>query len=327
MSMATTLLDFILNLLRDSDAKAAFIADPEKALAEAGLSDVCGEDVADAMSYVADYHPVTYVGSREYHGGHTSGPHHGHGGHSYHPEPHATAVHQLEYISNNYSYIDDQDTIIDKSVNQSIWNEGTLLQRFDDDSVIATDQSVAAGRDIDGNVANGDDNVVGDGNNVGNSWYRDDHSINDSFNGNNIADRGGVAGTNNDGNAPNAYNSNVATNDSAVDNSTRDSYNTTVRDSFNDSHDYESNTTVRDSFNDSHDHEESYRTTIDKSYNDHSYDDESFNRYSFNRDSNNRESYNEDSAITRTEQDGVLNLNVSPALNVPIHDNEVEVLD
>ncbi|MGH8324588.1 MAG: IniB N-terminal domain-containing protein, partial [Steroidobacteraceae bacterium] len=39
-------MDFILNLMGDDHAKAAFVADPDKALADAGLSSVCSEDVS-----------------------------------------------------------------------------------------------------------------------------------------------------------------------------------------------------------------------------------------------------------------------------------------
>ena len=39
-----------MNLMRDSDAKAAFVANPDKALADARFSNVCSEDVSDAMS-------------------------------------------------------------------------------------------------------------------------------------------------------------------------------------------------------------------------------------------------------------------------------------
>jgi hypothetical protein len=319
MSMATTLLDFILNLLRDSDAKAAFLANPEKALADAGLSDVCSEDVSDAMAYIAEYHPVSYVGNREYNVGNSSVSQHASSYQPdppvYHPDPHATAVQQLEYVTNNYSYTDSHDTVIDRSVNQSIWNEGYLSQRFEDNSVTATDHSVAAGRDIEGNVATGDNNVVGNGNEIGNttSNHWEDNSINRSFNGNNVADHGGVAGTNNDGAVTNAHNSNVATTGGEVDNSTHDSHDTTIRDSFKDSHD----TIVRDSLNESHT-DQSQHTTLTNSQNH-----ESFNDESFNHDFNNQESYNHDSAITETEQHGLLNLNASPAVNVPVHHNDV----
>jgi hypothetical protein len=331
--MSTSLLDFILNLLRNSDAKAAFVANPDQALADAGLSDVCSQDVSDAMSYVAEYHPISYVGDREYNLGNTNNYQHDNyqpdhsdrPDHSWRPnpdrydtDPHASPVHQLEYISNNYSYTDSHDTMIDKSVNQSIWNQGSLSQRFDDHSVTATDHSVAAGRDIDGNVANGDHNVVGEGNSVGNSSYRDDHSddhsIRDSFNGNNIADHGGVAGAHNDGNVTNPHHSDVATNGSTVDASRYDSHDTTIRDSFNDSHNRESHTTTNI---DSNNHQSS---------NHQSFDHQSYDHESYNHDLNNHDSYNHDSAITSTHQDGLLNANISPAVNIPVEHNDVHVL-
>jgi hypothetical protein len=52
--------------------------------------------------------------------------------------------------------------------------------------VTATDHSVAAGHDINGDVANGNGNVVGDNNTVGNTVHSDDHSIKDSFNSTNL---------------------------------------------------------------------------------------------------------------------------------------------
>lgn len=319
MNMTQSLLEFILTLLRDSDAKAAFIADPDRALADAGLSEVCSEDISDAMSYVAEYHPVTLVGPREYNLGNGAVSQHAdshrpdhddrHDDRSegYHPDPHATPVQQLEYITNNYTYADSHDTLIDKSVNQSIWNEGVLNQRFDDHSVTATDHSVAAGRDIDGTVANGDHNVVGDGNSVGNTYHRDDHSqdnsVHGSFNGNNIADRGGVAGHDNNGNVTNPDHSAIATNGSAVDSSARDSHDTTISDSFTDSHDRESHPTSN-----------------------YHHNEQSFNDGSFNSHSNNHESYIDHSAISHTEQDGLINANVSPVVNLPIDHNDVDVL-
>jgi hypothetical protein len=234
MNVTQSLLDFILNLMRDDGAKAAFVADPERALADAGLSGVCSEDVSDAMSYVAEYHPVTFVGDRAYNVGNSEVSQHasshwsegsrGDGDHGYRPahhdgDSHAAAVRQLDYITNNYSYTDSHDTVIDKSVNQNIWNKGELSQSFDDHSATATDHSVAAGRNINGDVANGNDNVVGHDNSVGDTIHRDDHSITGSFNSTNRADHGGIAGTNNDGNVTNPHDSNVATTGSKIDNS------------------------------------------------------------------------------------------------------------
>lgn len=241
MNVTQSLLDFILNLMRDEHAKAAFNNDPDKALADAGLSNVASEDVADAMSYASEYEPVSFVGNREYNMGDTNVSQHagndqpdeGHRHESYQPDPHATPVQQLEYISNNYSYSDSHDTLIDKSINQNIWNTGDLSQSFEDNSVTATDGSVAAGRDISGDVANGDGNVVGDGNSVGNTDNRTDNSIRDSFNSSNTADNGGIAGNGNAGNVTDPYQSSSATNGSAMDNSSYTDNSQTAIDSGN----------------------------------------------------------------------------------------------
>jgi hypothetical protein len=294
MSMTRSLLEFILTLLRDSDAKAAFVADPQKALADAGLGAVCREDVSDAMGYVAEYHPVTFVGER---GDHVGGPDafqpasgsswhaHEHG-----PDPHASVIHQLEYITNNYSYTDSHDTILDRSVNQHIWNDGVLTQRFDDHSVTAAEHSVAGGGDITGHVTNGNDNVVGDGNSVGNASYRDDHiddhSVRGSFTGDTIADHGGIAGWDNDGNRTTAHHSDVT----ATDNTLQDSP--------------------------PHWHESTFTNSSHH---------QSFNQGSFNHEVNHQESI-QDSAITHTDQHGLLNAALSPAVTIPVHHNDIEVL-
>jgi hypothetical protein len=331
MSMTQSLLDFILNLLRDSDAKAAFLADPDRALADAGLSNVCSEDISDAMSYVTEYHPVALVGPREYNLGNTAVVQHAedhrpeyHGGwhdHDYRPDPHAAVIQQLEYITNNYAYTDSHDTLVDKSVNQSIWNNGVLAQNFDDHSVTATDHSVAAGRDFDGTAVTGNHNIVGDDNNVGNTRYSDDHSIHgsfndsddhsirNSFNGNNVADHGGLAGDGNVGAVTSPNHSTVATTGGDVDASRTDSHETTIRDSFNDSHDRDLHSIA----------DNSHHTNINSG------NDESFNDNSVH-DNNNHESYNDDSAITHTHQEGLINANVSPAVNLPIEHNDVHIL-
>lgn len=244
MNVTQSLLDFILNLMRDDSAKAAFVANPDQALAQAGLSNVCSEDVSDAMSYVSEYHPVTFVGDRaETHrdGGSRFDDSHGHRGDDrpddrpaeFHGDSHASAVQQLQYITTNYSYTDSHDTMIDKSVNQEIWNKGVLSQSFDDHSVTASDHSVAAGRDISGDVANGNGNVVGDANSVGNTVRSDDHSISGSFNSTNVADHGGIAGAGNDGNVTDPDHSTTATNGSKIDDSTHTDTSHTEIDSHN----------------------------------------------------------------------------------------------
>jgi hypothetical protein len=293
MNVTQSLLDFILNLMGNDDAKAAFAANPERALADAGLSNVCSEDVSDAMSYVSEYHPVTFVGGdRAYNVGNSEVSQHASSHHvdgydgsrgdderGYRPEhhdgdSHAAAIQQLDYITNNYSYADSHDTVIDKSVNQNIWNSGDLSQRFDDHSVTATDHSVAAGHDINGDVANGDDNVVGHDNTVGNTFDSDDHSISGSFNSSNTAVNGGIAGTGNDGNVTNPTDSNVATNGSKIDNSSHTDDSIT---------EVNSNNTKTTTDIDSHDHtvdinnhpETTVSDSDNGSYNEHSQIDQS----------------------------------------------------
>ena len=75
-TLASSLLEFIMNLLRDPRAAAEFQADPETALAEAGLGDVCSDDVDAIMPVILDYAPVDASSSfdREYNtGGNHSG--------------------------------------------------------------------------------------------------------------------------------------------------------------------------------------------------------------------------------------------------------------
>ncbi|HET9254068.1 MAG TPA: hypothetical protein VFO16_02555, partial [Pseudonocardiaceae bacterium] len=218
--------------------------------------------------------------------------------------------------------------VIDKSVNQTVWNKGVLAQSFDDHSVTAADHSVAAGRDISGEVANGDGDVVGDGNDVGNTSYRDDHSINDSFNGNNVADHGGVAGrenqvadhggvagNGNDGNATNPDHSAVATTGGRLDASANDSHDVKISDSFKDSHDEAYTRTDTDS----HDDNSHSAHISEKNY-------QSFNDESFDHHNDNGQSFNDGSALSDTHQAGLVNLNASPAVALPVEGNHVDVI-
>lgn len=58
MDSHQTLHDFVLNLLTDPDARAAFDLDPEGALQAAGLTDITAADVQDVVPLVVDYAPV-----------------------------------------------------------------------------------------------------------------------------------------------------------------------------------------------------------------------------------------------------------------------------
>jgi hypothetical protein len=155
MATSTSLLDWLLDLLRDPDARAAFLRDPDGYLNECGFHDVSSADVHDTLSLISenDY-------SNNHHGVHYPPPSHDyHGG---------SAGHYLNsYITNNYTTIEEHNTNIDNSVHQDIdTHGGDFDQVIDNDPVVASgDGAVAAGGDIrDSTLTSGNGNVVGDGN-------------------------------------------------------------------------------------------------------------------------------------------------------------------
>jgi hypothetical protein len=195
MTLANDLVQFLMHLFGDRQAAQDFLDDPEKALEEHGLGDVCSADVDAAMPVVLDYAPITVNTSRfdrEYNtggntawtapvgggAGNTGGGNHGGGNHG--GDDHAHAVQQLHHVVNNYSYtttnsttVDDRDNIVDQSVNQNIWADGDVNQWFDNDSVIASgDRSIAAGDDAD----------VEDSNNIEDSYNSDNSTDNSTDN-------------------------------------------------------------------------------------------------------------------------------------------------
>lgn len=58
MTAATSLMDFILNLLKDPQAQADFHASPEQVLAANGLTGVSAADIRDALPLVTDNRSV-----------------------------------------------------------------------------------------------------------------------------------------------------------------------------------------------------------------------------------------------------------------------------
>ncbi|MEV1293971.1 IniB N-terminal domain-containing protein [Pseudonocardia sp. NPDC049635] len=171
MSAEKSLIQFILDLLRDPKLLAEFKEDPQGLLASCGLSEVSAEDVRDAIVLAQDNDDVSF--DRNYSTGGNGG-----GGHSTppppveHPKPGEDPITYLDkYVTNNhYTYnIDDRDTIVDNSINQNIdTGGGDFRQDIETNSVVASgDGAVAAGGDIEDSViTTGDDNIVGDGNDV-----------------------------------------------------------------------------------------------------------------------------------------------------------------
>jgi hypothetical protein len=200
-NLATSLLDFILDLLRDPDTAADFQADPQGTLAAAGLADVCPADVQNVRMVLEDTAPlgvgptglahvapvaptvaaVTPVAATTTQVSPVTAPADADSG---------SVVEQLRYIQQTFTF--DASTNID--ARDSVWAGKDVYQLFGDDSVMAAGGSVAAGDDVEdvsvdhstniedsfniddsfnpensGNTVEGDGNAVGRGNDVENT--------------------------------------------------------------------------------------------------------------------------------------------------------------
>jgi hypothetical protein len=182
-TLASSLLDFILDLFRDPAKAAAYAEDPQGALDAAGLTDVSPDDVADLMPMVSDYstvggwgggsgdacddeggrpsgvHPVRGRDEDEHHssgGGHSrpdrdedddedgdSGDN-GHSGGG-HGGGHETVVitHLQEIQYTNH------ETHVEIDASHSIWVSGDAQAIFGDDNVLVGGDGVAAGGDVE----------------------------------------------------------------------------------------------------------------------------------------------------------------------------------
>ncbi|OZM82885.1 IniB N-terminal domain-containing protein [Pseudonocardia sp. MH-G8] len=266
MTSSTTLIELLLNLLRDPSALDAYRDDPEGYLSSCG--DVAPDDIREALVLLQDNQDADF--DRDYNTG----------GNTVHipppppapqPEPgesdHEAAVQYLNtYITNNH--IDDRDTITDNSVNQQIdTGGGDFDQDIDIDSTVASgDGAVAAGDDIeDSEIVTGDDNVVGDDNisGDGNVTGDDNETVTGDDNTTSFGD-GDSTSTDIDGDVSVDDGGSVAVGgDSTVDN-TDNSVDNSVEDSGNDN----SENSVDDSFNDTTETTENTDYSIDDSYND-----------------------------------------------------------
>jgi len=210
-NLTSTLLDFILSLLRDPQAAQTFNDHPEQALSDAGLSDVCGADVRALMPMLSDYAPT---GVSPYHAPHSGyAPHssyapgygkHNQGRDNYQHGPEHDggyqAIEHIKYVQQNYSYSYQSSQTWDFS--HSVW--GDQYNVWADDSAVAINGGVAAGDDIkDSEVKavnnSGDGSAVGFGNHVDNT---------DSFNHISNSGDGATVGTDNTSDYSGAFNEN-----------------------------------------------------------------------------------------------------------------------
>ena len=249
-NVVTTLLDFILELLRNPQAAAEYQSNPQAAIDNAGLSGVTPADVNASMGMVADCSPVRDWQSEPsgYHPGTGGAPAHsggyqpsGHPSSGYHPSG-VDAYHapQPEHCDDDdhkpwedHKPWDDHGQGQEFAVFQHIEN----IQQTTTITKIDASHSIWVGGDV--NVLFGEDNVLNTGsgallNNVdsfGGVSVDNTHvdvSLTDSLNGslNHIDGDGNAVGTGNTvdnsdhsiDNSPGA----VSGNDNTVDNSTDD---------------------------------------------------------------------------------------------------------
>ena len=161
-TLADALIEFILSLLRDPAARAAFEADPEGTLNNHGFGRLTAADVCAVAPVIYDRPDVVphYV-AKPVQPAPPSRPH-----------EHETVrevkniVNQMSYVTNNTS-IHNNNTIVDQSVNQNIWADGDVLQVFDQSAVVSTGQgSVAAGNDIVNDSSENSSTTIVAGNDV-----------------------------------------------------------------------------------------------------------------------------------------------------------------
>jgi hypothetical protein len=261
-----TLLEFLRNLLSNDDAREDFAENPDKALDDAGLGSLSGDDVHDALVLMqednqeASFDRNYDTGGNEINVAAPEPVNHDDGGDS------ESAVEYINrYITNNYT--DDRDTITDNSTNQQIdTGGGDFDQDIDVDSTVASgDGAVAAGDDIeDSEIVSGNGNTVGDGNIDGDGNVTGDGNdvVNGDGNTTSFGD-GDATSTEIDGDVSVGDGGSFAVGgDSEVDNSDNSEDNS-VEDSFNDN----SENSVEDSFNDSTETTENTDYDIDDSYN------------------------------------------------------------
>jgi hypothetical protein len=147
----SSLIEFLLKLLRDDAAQAEFVRDPQAALASAGLSDVTAQDICDAQPILADHHAVAV--------------HHP-------PVHHHDPVHQIQHVIKTHT-VDKQVIVKHDAPQYNTYNEYNQHYSYTDNSIHADTAIVDSfNQDNDGvdnkggvishsNVANGDQTDVG----------------------------------------------------------------------------------------------------------------------------------------------------------------------
>ncbi len=125
MTAATSLLDFILRLLKDPQAQAEFRASPEQVLAANGLTDVSAADIRDTLPLVTDNRFVELNSSHAVAAAIVPAA----GGSRIHG-----AIQYLHHITCTYRY-DDHGAHAHDLGHGNIWAAGNVSPTFDDSHV------------------------------------------------------------------------------------------------------------------------------------------------------------------------------------------------
>ena len=303
-TLASDLVQFLMQLFGNREAIQEFLDDPERALAEHGLGNVGSADVDAAMPVVLDYAPITVNASsfeREHNtGGHNAWPGpvgsgqlgysqsgtgqagstaaHGGSAATIHAgvqgpgqdgtnndhDDHAHAVQQLHHVVNHFSYTSSTTILDDRDTITNQSVNQNIWAHGDVEQWFDHDAVVAAG---DRAVAGGGDTSVRDSNTIRDS-YNTDHSADNSTD-NSIHAGGGVSIGNEETAVSDSFNTDVGldVNDSFNDNSDHSDY------TDHSSHSVSTATEldVRDSFNDNSDNSTHNAAEVEDSFNpDHS---------------------------------------------------------
>ncbi len=190
MLSVSSLIDFLMNLLRSEAAQIEFVADPHGTLARHGLDGLCGQDVRDVHPLLAD-HAAVHV------------KHDGYDQPRYHDDDpvreisHITEHYEVRNVvvnesdEYNFTYVDDRDTIInvdDRDTTIVADGDVTIEDSFNEDNSVTViedsfnedndgvdnkggtiDDSVVAGEDIEDSLNSEDDTVVDGSFNTDNS--------------------------------------------------------------------------------------------------------------------------------------------------------------
>ncbi|MDL5159317.1 IniB N-terminal domain-containing protein [Actinomycetospora termitidis] len=249
-----TLLEFLLDLLNNHDALAEFRDDPHAALREAGLGDVCVDDIKELLPVVLEKVDADkcakYEDDCDDDDCWDSEPRHDDGHEHHHhkpidcddegrPAPHCSPTDQvvahLNYVTNNYSY-DSHDTYNTTNNITKIWAGDDADIRVDNTTTNVGDGGTFVGGDNNAPITHGDGNVVGDENQVagqGANAAFGEGSVFDTGNVN-AGDHGGInfgAGVNTvtdastDNSQHDSNNTDNSDQDNSVDNSQHDSNN------------------------------------------------------------------------------------------------------